>query len=376
MKKSFVTAIPLPKFPLWDRVREKRPLLSFDIELTARCNNNCAHCCINLPAGDRAAQKKELSLEEIKEITNEAVSLGALWCLVTGGEPLLREDFFDVYLHLKKKGLLVSVFTNATLITAEHVKLFKKYPPRDIEVSVYGVTRETYESVTRKRGSFAAFTRGLDRCLSSGINVRLKAMLLRSNVHELPEIARFCREKTKDYFRFDPFLHLRYDGDPDRNAEIMAERLSASEIVSAEQSDTERFRCLERQCDKLITPGSSRVTCNHLFHCGSGNSSFTLGWDGFFRLCASLAHPDWVFDLRKGSLRDAWRNFVPQVREMRSNKKAFLEECRVCPLINLCMWCPANACLETGEPDLPIDYFCEVAHARAKAIRSSENIKD
>ncbi len=82
--------------------------------------------------------------------------------------------------------------------------------------------------------------KGLDLLLESGIKVRLKAMALRSNLHEIPEIARFCRERTKDYFRFDPFLHLRVDGDPARNEEIKSERLSPEEIVALENSDGEK----------------------------------------------------------------------------------------------------------------------------------------
>jgi MoaA/NifB/PqqE/SkfB family radical SAM enzyme len=211
------------------------------LDLTYRCNNNCRHCYINLPARDKLAKNNELSVEEIKKIGQEAVSLGAIWCLVTGGEPLLRDDFFDIYLGLKRMGLLVSVFTNATLITKKHIHFFKKYPPRDIEVSVYGVTKKTYERITRKSGSFAAFMRGLDLLLSSGVKVRLKAMALRSNFHELPDIAHFCREKTKDYFRFDPFLHLRFDRNALRNKDIRAERLLPEEIVALECSDPERL---------------------------------------------------------------------------------------------------------------------------------------
>ena len=67
------------------------------------------------------AREKELTLAEIDRIAGQAVDLGALWCLLTGGEPLLRPDFADIYLLLKKKGLLVSVFTNACLVTEAHV---------------------------------------------------------------------------------------------------------------------------------------------------------------------------------------------------------------------------------------------------------------
>lgn len=376
MSESAVSSIPLPELPLWDKMMDNRAVVSFDLEVTARCNNDCRHCYINLPAGDRAAKEKELSLEEIGEIADEAVSLGALWCLITGGEPLLRKDFEDIYLALKRKGLLVSVFTNAALIREEHVKLFKRYPPRDIEVTVYGVTEETYERVTRRPGSFAAFRRGLDLLLGSGVKVRLKAIAMRSNVAELPEIARFCRERTKDYFRFDPFLHLRFDGDPKRNEEIKSERLSPEEVVALERADPERFESLEKGCEKLIVPKFSHITCDHLFHCGAGNGSFIVSSDGLFRLCSSLWHPDCVYDLSKGSLTDAWHSFVPRVRDMRSNRKEFLEKCHVCPLINLCIWCPAHAYLETGEMDVPVDYFCTVAHARAEALRELDSEAD
>lgn len=358
----------LSEFIPFSDKRDRRTLFSFDLEITARCNNDCKHCYINLPAGEKTAKEQELTLTEIKEISSEAVSLGALWCLITGGEPLLRKDFSDIYLSLKKSGLLVSVFTNANLITEEHVKLFKKYPPRDIEVSVYGVTKNTYERVTRKPGSFEAFMRGLDLLFSNGIKVRLKAMALRSNLHEMPQISSFCRERTLDYYRFDPQLHLRYDGYPIRNEEIRSERLTADEIVALERSDEERFNSLKNNCDLLIVPEFTRKTTKQLLGCGAGTSSIVIGYDGRMRLCSSLWHPSCLYDLRNGSLSDAWNNFIPRVRELQSDRREFLQKCRICPLINLCLWCPAHAYLETGEMDVPVDYFCAVAHARAKAL--------
>ena len=359
-------------FAAWEKMRSKRALVSFTLETTARCNNDCRHCYIRLPAGDEAARGRELPLEAIKRIVDQAVALGALWCLVTGGEPLLRDDFADLYLYLKRKGLLVSVFTNATLITADHVELFRRYPPRDVEVTVYGVSAETYERVTRRPGSFAAFLRGLGLLLQNGVRVRLKAMALRSNVAELPAIARFCRERTKDYFRFDPQLHLRFDGDPVRNEEIKAERLTPAECVALERADPQRLESLEERCDKLIVPAFAHQVCDHLFHCGAGNGSFAVSPDGVFRLCSSLWHPECIYDLRTGSLADAWHNFVPRVRDMRSRRKEFLATCRVCPIINLCLWCPAHAYLETGELDAHVDHFCRVAHARADALREAK----
>jgi radical SAM protein with 4Fe4S-binding SPASM domain len=371
MMHPSVSSIPLHDLPLWDRMADRRAIFSFDIELTARCMNDCRHCYVNVKAGDRAARVKELSRQEISRIADEAIAQGALWCLLTGGEPLLREDFCDIYLSLKRKGLLVSVFTTAQVLTDEHVRLFRQYPPRAMEITVYGVTRETYERVTRQPGSFAAFSRGLDRLLGADIKVRLKAMALRSNRAELPEIARFSRQRTQDYFRLDPFLHLRVDGDHRRNGEIVQERLSAQEIVAIEQADEDRSKSLRKKCNELITPDLAHLECNHLLHCGAGKGNFFVSYDGKLRLCPSLCHPECIYDLRAGSVEDAWRNFVPRVQEMRSSRMDFLEGCHRCPVVNLCFWCPATAHLETGELDGSVEYFCEVAHARAHALRAT-----
>jgi radical SAM protein with 4Fe4S-binding SPASM domain len=368
LNRQYTSSRSLPSLGLWDKmVKEKMPL-SFDLEVTARCNNNCQHCYINLPAKDSQAKDSELSLEEIKRIAGEAVSMGAVWCLITGGEPLLRGDFQEIYIALKRMGLLVSVFTNACLVTKKDVELFKRYPPRDIEVTVYGSTQETYERITRKPGSFADFQRGLDLMLQAGVKVRLKTMTLRSNVHELADIARFCREHTKDYFRFDPLLHLRYDGDADRNKEILAERLSPEDIAAIEYADKERFNTLQKHCDKFIFFDSAHMTCNHMFHCATGIGNFCVSYNGLFRLCSSLWHPGCIYDLRKGTLREAWQNLVPAVRQMRSNNEEFLCKCRKCPIINLCLWCPAHAYLEVGKMDSWVDYFCKIAHERAKNL--------
>ncbi len=368
MKKKFASATTLPDFPLWDRREAKRIPFSFELEITARCNNNCRHCYINLPAGDKAAKKKELTLDQIGRFADQAVAMGSLWCLLSGGEPLLREDFADVYMMLKQKGLLVSVFTNACLLTDEHIGMFGKYPPRDIEVSVYGASQEIYEKVSRRPGSFAAFRHGLDLLLKNNIKVRLKAMALRSNVGELDAIAAFCRRHTKDYFRFDPFLHLRFDGDPRRNNEIMGERLTPEEIVAIEQADEERSASLQKNCAQLIFPEGEHTDCRHLFHCGAGSNNFTVSYDGRLRLCSSLWHPACVYELKKGTLNEAWQCFVPQVRTMTSAAPDFLGKCRSCPIVNLCLWCPAHAYLESGRLDAWNDYFCRVAHARAAAI--------
>lgn len=366
----FATVTTIPKFGLFDLPRGRRPLAYFNLDLTARCNNDCGHCYINLPARDAAARARELAPAEILRIAREAAGLGALWCALGGGEPLLREDFPEIYVGLKKLGLLVTIYTNACLVTPATIRLFKKYPPRDIEVTVYGVSRRVYERVTRRRGSFAAFGRGLRLLEQAGIPVRLKAMALKSNFAEFEAIAAFCREKTKDYYRFDPLLHLRYDGNRARNALIRSERLSPEEIVALERADPARSHALQAMCaERRPAAPSAPAPDSGLLRCGTGTGGFDVGPGGEFRLCPSLWHRDFVYDLRQGSVPDAWNRFVPEALAKAAKSRGGPDECQACPIADLCLWCPAHAHLESGRLGEKTKYFCRVAHARAEAFR-------
>lgn len=360
--------VKLPDSDLVRKLEQRALPASINFELTARCNNNCRHCYINLPEHDEAARRRELSFAEIEDIADQALQCGALWCLLSGGEPLLRPDFNDIYLMLKKKGLLVSVFTNACLITESQVELFKAYRPRDLEVTVYGLSEETYERVSGVKGSYRRFRRGLELLLANGIAVSLKAIAIRSNVHELDQIAAFCAAHSSKPFRFDPFLHLRYDFDEKRNRMIRAERLSAEEVTRIELGNPERRKSLEKSCEKLILT-ERHSEDGRLFSCGVLQSGFEISYDGQLRLCGPLWHPDFVRDLRTMPLLRAYREIAAKVQQARSSNPEFITKCNNCNIINLCLFCPAHSYLETKKLDDPAEVFCKTAHARATALR-------
>jgi MoaA/NifB/PqqE/SkfB family radical SAM enzyme len=98
------------------RVRERRIPVQGMIETTFRCNLSCAHCYVNKKASDVAAQARELSFERLSALIDEIVDAGCLSLVLTGGEPLIRPDFPALYVHAIQRGLMVTVFTNGTLI--------------------------------------------------------------------------------------------------------------------------------------------------------------------------------------------------------------------------------------------------------------------
>lgn len=365
--ESYVKLVTIDKLGLLNK--EGWTLPSFDLEVTARCNLDCRHCYIRRPALCQKTRDKELSIKEILGIGDQAVRMGAIACLITGGEPLLRKDFLDIYLGLKGKGLLVTIFTNATLLTKNIVDAFVKYPPRFVEITVYGANKETYETVTRTPGSHNAFLKGLNLLKANGIPLRLKSMLMRSNMHEQTEIKNFCTEQTREQYRFDPFLHLSFDRDHEKNTSIREERLSPKEIVQLEMADGQRYSCLQKNKNNLVSDRRSPRARN-LFFCGAGKQKCVIGYDGKFRLCESLAVPECVYDLRRGSLQDAFTHFVPKVRAITAKSSEYNEKCGICPIINLCMWCPAHAYLETGSMDQHVEYFCEIAKERNNILKN------
>jgi len=362
---SYVARLTINKASLW---KNKSPLLGrLDMELTERCNNNCAHCYINLPADDLPAKKKELSADEIKQILKEAVSLGCMTVRFTGGEPLLRGDFEELYIFTRKSGLKVILFTNATLITPHLAELFSHIPPLEkIEVTVYGMKKSSYEAVTRVDGSFEAAWRGINLLLEKKIPFVVKGVLLPSNKNEIEEFETWAAtipwmDKPPSYSMFFD-LRCRRD-EQKKNLTIRNYRFSAEAgLKILTRRKEEYMKGMKEFCSKFMRPAGDK-----LFSCDSGHGGCVDAY-GKFRLCMTLRHPDTVYDFKKGSFKDALSNFFPKLREIKATNPDYLNRCAKCFLKGLCEQCPAKSWMEYGTLDTPVKYFCEIAHAQARFL--------
>ena len=360
--------ISLSDYPLWKNAREKNTLFRMTFELTKRCTNNCIHCYNNLDENDPDAVKRELSTDEVKDIVDQAVDLGLLWITLTGGEIFLRNDFLDLYVYMKKKGLLVSLFSNATLITRTDTDVLKKYPPRDIEISVYGIDKISYAKVARK-DNFLKFKTGLDLLKQAGIPFGLKSTVMKANFKQLKEITQFCEIHANDpkkRFRFDPFLVLRTDKNRIRNKEIIRQRLSAEEIIRLEKQYPERVDALCKQYTQINEKKQNMDSPEIIFKCGAGINSCSIDAHGSFKLCSLLVNESCTYNLKTGTFSEAWNTFTPEIRSLTSSKKAYHTQCSICKLRDFCTWCPAIVDLEDDVLDEKNDSFCDTAHKRYK----------
>jgi radical SAM protein with 4Fe4S-binding SPASM domain len=363
--ESYVTTQDVASANLW---KGKAPLIGrLDIELTERCNNNCVHCCINLAADDSAVREKELSTEQLKGILKEAASLGCLCVRFTGGEPLLREDFKDLYVFTRRLGLKVLIFTNATLITAELADLLRRTPALEkIEVSVYGMKKSSYEAVTRTSGSFDAAWRGINLLLENKIPFVVKSALLAYNKNEIEELEAWASTIPAMHSpaSWSMFFDLRCRRDGIKNSLIKSLRVSADDGLRFLTRRQDIYKKgMKEFCLKFMRPAGDR-----LFPCGSGLGGGCVDAYGYFQPCMMLRHPDCVYNLRSGSLEDALKNFFPKLREMMATNPQYLKRCAKCFLKGLCEQCPAKSWTEHGTLDTPVEYHCEIAHAQARFL--------
>jgi radical SAM protein with 4Fe4S-binding SPASM domain len=340
--------------PIRSRAYRERIPLQGSFELTFRCNLRCVHCYITqadslgkLPSG-----VQELSTAEVCGIIDQIVAEGCLFLLLTGGEPLLRSDFVEIYTYAKRKGLLLYLYTNGTLLTPELADFLGEWRPRHVEISLYGCTRETYERVTGVSGSYERCRRGIDLLVERGVPLHLKTMALTLNKHELPGMRAFAEDLGLD-FRFDAEVHACVDG----SRRPWNYRLSPEEVVELDMADPRRAKSWRELYERV--PHDGHVS-EALYACGAGLASFHIDACGQLTPCMSVRQS--TYDIRRGSFGEGWRTYLKRVRcqEMPRDYR-----CARCAARAFCTSCPGRSFLETGDQRTPSNHACEVAHLRA-----------
>ncbi|MGC2064326.1 MAG: radical SAM protein [Thermodesulfovibrionales bacterium] len=329
------------------------------LELTASCNLKCVHCYLGAAGPrDNNNTSTEMSLDRILALLDEITEAGCLRFLITGGEPLSRKDFPEIYRHAKARGLLVTIFTNGTLITEKIADIFKDLPPQTIEISLYGATEETYEKITRVKGSFSNCLKGIERLLQRNINVQLKTVLMTLNEHEFYSMEKIA-EKYGVKFRFDAAIFPGLDGDKSP----LALRVQPREAVEKEFSDNQRSRHWRQYFERV----RNFAQTDRLYTCGAGTISFHVDSRGGLSPCLML--PDPGYYLSNGSFIDGWDTISKTIRAKKA-RADFI--CTECPKRSLCGYCPAFFKLEGGAEQHYSGYLCAIGESRFQKLTPEE----
>lgn len=323
------------------------------IEISHRCPLNCSHCYNNLPMADADARRREMTTEDHCRLLDELVEAGCLWLLYTGGEIFARRDFLDIYTYAKKKGFLITLFTNGTLVTEAIADYLVEWRPFEIEITLYGATRETYEKLTRIPGSYDRCLRGIQLLIDRKLPLKLKTVGVTINKHEVAAMRQMAADFGVD-FMFDSMMNPRIDC----SASPLEVRLAPHEVVELDLLDPRRVAEWRRLAVNHAPPPSSERVLQ-MYDCGGGLNSFSIDPYGDISICV-LSHVD-RYNVVRGSFREGWE-FLSNVH---SKPITQMTKCLDCALRSLCGMCAANGELENGDPEAPVDWLCRVAHLRA-----------
>jgi radical SAM protein with 4Fe4S-binding SPASM domain len=344
---------------LHQRQGGERVPLQVSIEVTRRCPLECLHCYNNLPMGDMDAKQRELTKDEHFKMLDELVEMGCFWLLYTGGEIFARKDFLEIYTYAKKKGFLITLFTNGNIINEQIADYLVEWPPFAIEITLYGRTRETYEALTAIPGSYDRCLRGIQLLKERGLPLKLKTVATSINKHEVLAMRQFAEDELGVEFKVDGQINPRIDC----SQSPLAVRLTPEEAVALDMStpkSVSAYRKLAKRDQENLATLSQVDT---IYFCGGGMNSFAINAYGEVGICVISQQE--TFDIRSAGVKAVWEESLLQLR---NRKRTRITKCVECRIQSLCGMCPANGELENGDRESPVAFLCNVAHLRAAVL--------
>jgi len=303
---------------------EKHILFMVHWELTNRCNLNCIHCYCS-----HNSNRKELSSGEIKQTLDTLAGMQTLFIIFSGGEPLMREDFFTIARYARAKGFALKIMTNGTLITPEAADNIKEINPFSVDMSLYAASPELHDRVTGCPGSFEKTIQAFSLLGERGVKTTAKSVLMRPNVDQLNGLKKLAG-KLGAGFVYDFVLMPKNDG----SWGPLAYRLTTEEVYQIIMSEGKGPGAEPRQ-----------VVDDDTFMCSAGLNNIAISPYGDVYPCVALR-------IKAGNLREqslAEIQDSPVLRQMRTTKFSDLQACRECKLARYCRRCPGLAVREGGD---------------------------
>lgn len=340
--------------------------VSGHLDLTYRCNLKCVHCYVK----GSEKKEKELTTRQWKKIIDEIRGAGCLFLTFSGGEPLVRKDFLEIYDYAKKAGFIVSIFTNGLAFNRKIIGHLIKSPPCAIEITLNGITEDTYKAITKTKGAFSRVVKNIRALKEAKIKVILKTNFMRQNKDEIVRIKQWTEDllgrPSSRRFRFKCstvlFPLLNQGCDP------LKFRLSFQETIDIMRKDPDLWSeyLRQRQAD---FPDLTRER-NYLYHCNSWMEQFFIDPFGHLKFC--IFSDKYSTDLKKTPFKKGFYEVFPKIlqEKFKTNSK-----CISCQLRPVCYYCPARAYLETGDQEAPVPYYCELAEATARQMQKKQAAK-
>ena len=336
-------AEPLMVKYLHDKGAREGIPVSGTFELTQRCNFNCEMCYVH----DCKQKADPLSAENWLDLAQQAKDAGTVFLLLTGGEPLLREDFEQIYRALAKMGFLISINTNGSLLD-RYKKLFDELPPTRINVSLYGADNSAYKKLCGNE-AFDRVLNSVKKMKELGISMRFNTIFTPQNISEHKKITDISKElliplKPSTY----TYPSIRLDGE-NKDSRFSPEE-AAEHIFAIDEYRFEKAFFTERAAKLTLLPKGPE---ENKVRCRAGRASYWITADGTMLPCGMMPSPS-SKPLEIG-LEKAWQNIRAATEQIR-----LPEECLTCKYAGICNVCAAMCKAETGDFSKMPHYICRM----------------
>lgn len=319
---------------LWAKLR--RFPLSATFELTPLCNLRCPMCYVRLDNPGLAKRGRLLSAAEWLEIARQSGEMGTLNVILTGGEPFLHPEFWEIYRGLRELGMLVVIYTNGCLINEETVAKLKEDPPFNIKISLYGASDETYAAMCGDPHGFTRVSRGIELLQEAGIPFYCTTTIVRENRGDIYAMAKYMYDKRVRFVLSSGVTLAGREGLSDP----AASRLSVAE-------EGWKLSGLEKEKHK---PADKPFDA-----CGGYGTFYHMGWQGHLSYCAYAPKP-YVKVGAPVRLQECWERLLELTDAIR-----FPPECAECEHVAFCRRCPGLLAAESGDPERASESFCSQA---------------
>lgn len=320
------------------RIGQRQGACECQFELTFACGLRCLYCyssCYNRPAYLR----RQLPAAGARRVLDRLSEAGVVWLTFTGGDPLARGDFSELYAYAKKKGFVVQVFTNGFSMTPYIADLFAEQPPLRVEMTLNAVDPRLYDRISGVPGAFARTSRGIELMLERSLPLKVKTQVLSLNLGHLPRIKRFLEQRGLT-FTANPLLFPALDRDP----AALSYRIRPDQL--------HRFKGFSG-CGKA----ERSVEREYLFECSlTRGMNLYVDPQGRLSLCQLLRYPS--ADLLREPLAAARHRLIAAARRRKVTSR---DGCSSCTARSGCFNCPGRAYLETADAESRIPYYCRIA---------------
>lgn len=344
-KKRFISDIVSNEWSI------DRTFYGCTFELTTKCNFRCVHCYLD----DHHIPDYELPTTDIFKIIDKLYENGLMLIFYSGGDPFMRKDFKDIYVYTRKKGIMVEIFTNGSLINDEWLEIFKIYPPIEVDISLYGSNEEMYYAVTKERNMFDKVISNIEKMKKIGINVSLKCPIITILKDDLENMIELCK-KISVPFRFDFIINPTIDNKSKANYQI-----SFNEVAALTKKYSDGYNSL---VEKYKRNCGNRIKDARKYFCSTGRCSGFIDYKG--NLCPCIEMRDKGISLLENDFNVVWKHVKSFSYERIKENENY--KCTSCRISSICKSCPAIRERINGSPTTITDGDCQYAQELLKTM--------